>query len=101
MVTPSHYEEPFGIVALEGLACGCLPLVSERGGLPEVIGNHGFTFPNGNAEALADRLQKILGNMARARSRLAGAEDHLSRCRARVVAERYLALFEQHLARSP
>ena len=101
MVTPSHYEEPFGIVVLEGLACGCLPLVSERGGLPEAIGSHGFTFPNGDAEALARRLREILGDMERARSRLAGVEDHLSRYRARVVTERYLAVFEQHLARSP
>ena len=91
MVAPSRCEETFGIVALEGLACGCLPVVSERGGLPEAIGGHGFTFPNGNAEALADRLQEILGDMARARLRLAGVENHLSRCRARVVAERYLA----------
>ena len=66
MVTPSHYEEPFGIVALKELACGCLPLVSERGGLPEAIGNHGSTFPNGDADALAGRLQEILGDMARA-----------------------------------
>ena len=98
MVAPSRYEEPFGIVALEGLACGCLPVVSEQGGLPEAIGGHGFIFPNGNAEALADRLQEILGDMAHARLRLAGVENHLSRCRARAVAERYLAVFERHLA---
>ena len=49
MVVPSRYEEPFGIVALEGLACGCMPIVSERGGLTDAIGGHGLTFPNGDA----------------------------------------------------
>ena len=29
ILVPSVWEEPFGIVALEGLACGCLPVVSD------------------------------------------------------------------------
>ena len=27
MVVPSRWPEPFGIVALEGMACGCVPVV--------------------------------------------------------------------------
>jgi len=44
MVVPSIWEEPFGIVALEGLACGCRVLVSDRGGLPEALGECGKVF---------------------------------------------------------
>jgi len=100
MVVPSRYEEPFGIVALEGLASGCIPIVSERGGLIDAIGGHGFTFPNGDAAALADRLEEVLGDMGRARKRLTGAEDHLAGCSARAVAEHYITVFQRHLERS-
>lgn len=99
MVVPSRYEEPFGIVALEGLASGCVLVVSERGGLTDAIGGHGFTFPNGDAAALADRLEEILSDLEAARRRLDGVGTHLAQCRARAVAENYIAVFEQHLGR--
>lgn len=99
MVVPSRYEEPFGIVALEGLASGCIPVVSERGGLTDAIGEHGFTFRNGDAGALADRLEAVLEDTEGARARLNGVEAHLEQCRARTVAERYLEVFEHHIGK--
>ena len=39
IVVPSLEPEPFGIVALEGLACGCLVVASNHGGLPEAVGS--------------------------------------------------------------
>lgn len=56
LVVPSRYREPFGIVALEGIACGCLVVGSEGGGLKEAIGPAGLTFPNGDREQLARAL---------------------------------------------
>ncbi|MGZ8182614.1 MAG: glycosyltransferase family 4 protein, partial [Methylobacter sp.] len=53
MVVPSLWHEPFGIVALEGMACGCVVVGSERGGLQDAIGPGGLTFPNGDSKALA------------------------------------------------
>lgn len=41
MLVPSLWEEPFGIVALEGLACCETTIVSSRGGLPEAVGAFG------------------------------------------------------------
>jgi glycogen(starch) synthase len=38
LVVPSSWNEPFGIVALEGIACGCMVIGSSGGGLPEAIG---------------------------------------------------------------
>ncbi|MBC7927993.1 MAG: glycosyltransferase family 4 protein, partial [Bryobacteraceae bacterium] len=35
MVVPSRWREPFGIVALEGIACGCVVVGSEGGGLKD------------------------------------------------------------------
>lgn len=60
MVAPSVWAEPFGIVALEGLACGCIVVASSGGGLPEALGGHGVLFPNGDVRALAGRLLRVL-----------------------------------------
>lgn len=36
-LVPSTWEEPFGRVAAEALAAGSAPIVSHRGGLPEIV----------------------------------------------------------------
>jgi len=94
LVVPSLWEEPFGIVALEGLACSCMPIVSRRGGLPEAIGPHGYTFENGDATDLARVLAHVLAHPEQARARLEGVEHHLARHTARRVAEGHVRVFE-------
>src|ERR1043165_1619720 len=37
MVVPSRWKEPFGLVALEGIACGCAVIGSDARGLPAAI----------------------------------------------------------------
>jgi glycogen(starch) synthase len=58
---PSLYE-PFGIVALEGMAAHVPVVVSDAGGLPEVVENGvtGITTYAGNPNSLADGLLKAL-----------------------------------------
>jgi glycosyltransferase involved in cell wall biosynthesis len=99
LVVPSRYNEPFGIVALEGIACGCLVVGSAGGGLAEAIGPCGFTFANGDAAALADLLERLLRDPAAGRDRLAHAEAHLARHRARTVAAAYLAALVEGVRR--
>jgi glycosyltransferase involved in cell wall biosynthesis len=60
MVVPSRWAEPFGIVALEGIACGCVVIGSDGGGLPQTIGPCGFLFPNGDYRLLALQLERLL-----------------------------------------
>ncbi len=60
LVVPSRYDEPFGIVALEGIACGCVVIGSEGGGLKEAIGDCGRTFPNGDVARLASLIETTL-----------------------------------------
>jgi glycogen(starch) synthase len=64
LVVPSRWEEPFGIVALEGLACGCVVVVADSGALPEVIGPCGLTVPKNDPAALAQALNRLLGDPA-------------------------------------
>lgn len=100
LVAPSLTPEPFGIVALEGAACGCVVVGSDQGGLPEAIGPCGATFPNGDAPALADLLGRLLGD-PELRGRLcAAAPPHLAKHRRRAVAEAYLGVLERAARRT-
>jgi glycogen synthase len=78
LVVPSMYNEPFGTVALEGIACGCLVVGSSGGGLKEAIGPCGMTFPNGDAAALADALARLLTDSAAGFDLLRHAPEHLA-----------------------
>ncbi len=95
IVIPSRWPEPFGIVALEGIACGCVGVGSEQGGLSEAIGNCGMTFRNGDHEELADRLGDLLRDSKMREKFRASAPVHLERFRAQTVAQRYLAFLRE------
>jgi glycogen synthase len=96
MVVPSVWEEPFGIVALEAIACCGRVIVTNRGGLPEAVGTCA-TVVEPTVEALADEMRKS------AVARRAGMPDpsvaspacrqrHLARHTASGVAQQYLAV---------
>lgn len=53
MIIPSLWEEPFGLVVLEGLACNCKIIASRKGGIPEALGGFGRLFDAGDDEQLA------------------------------------------------
>ena len=78
-VIPSRWKEPFGIVALEVIACGCVPVGSKEGGLSDAIGPCGLTFPNGDTSALAAALSLLLKTPALLLEYRQHAEEHLRR----------------------
>ena len=96
LVVPSLEPEPFGIVALEGLACGCSVVASGHGGLPEAIGPHGVLFEPGNPTALAEA---ILAADA-APELLDGVTQYLMQHEAGYVAGKYLQVVETAIAES-
>jgi D-inositol-3-phosphate glycosyltransferase len=61
LVMPSHYES-FGMVALEAMACGTPVIASQVGGLPFLVqdGLTGYVIPEGDPQALCDRLRHLL-----------------------------------------
>jgi glycogen synthase len=88
-VAPSRWMEPFGVVALEAIACGCIVVGSSGGGLADAIGPVGLTFPNEDVQALADALQVALLDSTYQTLR-AGAAEHLELHKAKNVGSRYL-----------
>lgn len=94
LVVPSLWKEPFGIVALEGIACGCVVVGSEGGGLKDAIGPCGVTFPNGDARALAAALEPLLRDEKQLKPYRDAAPAHLSNHRSDKVAAAYLKVIE-------
>lgn len=95
MVIPSIWLEPFGIVALEGIACGCIVVGSEGGGLKDAIGLCGMTFPNGNAEALTRCLAELFSHPECWAGYRRHASAHLARHTAQAVSAEYLSVLER------
>ena len=94
ILVPSIWEEPFGIVALEGMACGCLPIVSNGGGLPDAVGNAGIVFNRGEVDDLTNCILRILDNPALEKKIREVAFGHLKRHYSETVARRYLSVIE-------
>jgi glycosyltransferase involved in cell wall biosynthesis len=60
----SEWEEPFARIVLEAMAAGLVVIGSLTGGTPEVLieNETGLTFPRGDANVLANQLQRLFGN---------------------------------------
>ncbi len=99
MVIPSRWNEPFGLVALEGIAAGCAIVASARGGLPEAIGPCGLLFSNGDVNELIVQLKRLILDDELRRELVANAQAHLREFDPNVVANRYLQFFEEILLR--
>lgn len=54
------YHESFGVALAEAMSCECVPVVTRRTALPEVVGNCGLYVPYGDAEETVKALTKAL-----------------------------------------
>jgi glycosyltransferase involved in cell wall biosynthesis len=74
-----NWVEQFGRVLVEAMACGVAVIGSTCGEIPQVIGDAGLIFPEGNVEALQAQLARLQGDAAL-------RADFAARGRARVLA---------------
>ncbi|UOE51887.1 glycosyltransferase family 4 protein [Mucilaginibacter sp. SMC90] len=89
MLIPSRWQEPFGIVALEGLACGCIPIVSDGGGLPDAVGKAGLVFKRGDLPDLVNTIKRLLNDKLLQKKLRHEADAHLKAHTSKVVARQY------------
>jgi glycosyltransferase involved in cell wall biosynthesis len=90
VLMPSRWEEPFGLVAVEAMACGTPVVALARGALPELVepGLTGYLIRN--EETLADSVERAVQlDRAAIRARAAARFDMT------VVAELYSELYTQ------
>lgn len=59
LITPSFYEG-FGMPALEAMACGTVPIVSDVSSLPEVVGDVGLLVKPDDTQSIAEALLRVL-----------------------------------------
>jgi glycosyltransferase involved in cell wall biosynthesis len=90
MVVPIQWDEPFGIVFAEALACGTPVISCPRGSLPEIVrpGMDGFLI-----RSIEEGCQAVakLGTIDRASCRRRAEEQYAPE----VVASRYVDLYER------
>ena len=94
-IVPSIYE-PFGLVALEAMASGCLCVVADTGGLREVVpveGTVGLRFPSRDATALRGVLERVLTDDAERAQLVAEAREHVLRFDWAEVARRTVEVY--------
>jgi len=89
LVVPSLVPETFGLVVLEGIACGCGVIVSTSGALEEIAGPCGVSFPSNDIESLADRLEELLTSPARIDELQSRSQEHLESFRSDHICQRY------------
>lgn len=90
MIVPVQWEEPFGIVFAEALACGTPVISCPRGALPEIVRDGVDGFLVRDAEAARGAVQS-LARISRADCRRR-AEDSFSLS---VIASRYESLYRE------
>jgi len=94
MLVPIEWDEPFGIVFAESLACGTPVIATPRGAVPEIVqdGLHGFHIRGIDEGVRAvQRLPEISRTACRQR-----VEEHFT---VKVVADRYLELYQARIGR--
>jgi glycogen(starch) synthase len=78
-IVPSIYE-PFGLVALEAMASGCLTIVADTGGLREVMpgdGSVGLRFRSRDSDSLGAVLEDVLDDDDARHRVVAAAREHV------------------------
>ena len=60
-LVPIQWEEPFGLILTESMACGTPVIAFDRGSVSEIVveGKTGFIIKDNNLEAMADAVKKI------------------------------------------
>lgn len=94
LLVPSRWPEPFGNVALEGMACGCVPIVSSGGGLPDAVGSAGLVFNSGDVSSLVEKMGLVLRDGPVVTALVENARSHLHNHSAEKVAKDYLGVMK-------
>jgi glycosyltransferase involved in cell wall biosynthesis len=94
LLAPSRGVETFGLVAIEALACGCVPLVSAVGGLAETVKNHGVVVPENDITGFVRAARLLLQSQEERDLRVKGVEAYLERFHEQNVVDAYAEVIE-------
>lgn len=100
-LTMNNWKEQFGRVLIEAMACGVPVVGSSSGEIPNVIGEGGLVFREGDAAALREALQRLQANPGMRRELAERGRQRVERCytQARIAAAT-VDVYHRMLARS-
>ncbi|PTM58407.1 1,4-alpha-glucan branching protein domain-containing protein [Desmospora activa] len=98
-VFPSWYE-PFGIVALEAMAAGTSVVVSDTGGLADVVDHdkNGLKAYPGDATSLLRQIRTLLEDGGKSRRLAEAAREHIYRFDWKRIADQTTAVYQEMIA---
>ena len=88
-------QESFGVALAEAMACGCVPVVTRKYSLPEVVGDTGFYVPYNDPEATAEAIEKALRSDKGVKTRERVQKYFSSKAREKNLVREILDLIEQ------
>lgn len=97
VVVLSSFYEGFGLSALEGMAAGKVVIASDVPGLRELVSGAGILFPQGDANALAARIQEACENPEKAREIGQKCRERARKYDIAETARKYRELYESVL----
>ena len=97
-LTQRNWKEQFGRVLIEAMSCEVAVIGSDSGEIPNVIGDGGLVFAEGDADELAGHIRHVLEDVAFRRSLgVAGRKRVLANFTQSRVAEQTYAVYRQIL----
>ncbi len=90
------FEEGFGFPVLESASCGCLPICSNTGSLPELIGNKNLLFKPRDIDSIIEKINEVLlFSQSDYNRELAIVQNHIRKFTWEKAAKDYNKLFEK------
>ena len=82
LLVPLQWDEPFGLVMIEAMACGTPVIAFPRGAAPEIVvdGKTGFLVEPDDVDTLAHRLLQLLSDEALRATQGAAARERVAAC---------------------
>jgi glycosyltransferase involved in cell wall biosynthesis len=96
---PSLYEG-FGLPPLEAMSAGCPVLVGRTSSLPEICGDAAYYFDPATKGALAQELERLLGDAALRGAKVAAGRERVGRYTWESAATGTLAVYREALDRA-
>lgn len=96
LIVPSITPEAFGIVTLEGLACGCIVIGSNKDGIEEALGGCGITFEKGDINDLSLKMKEAYNYTEQDYLKMRNkAKKHLEELSLHNIAKQYISFFSR------
>jgi glycosyltransferase involved in cell wall biosynthesis len=91
LLVPSVWTEPFGVVVLEGYACGCNIVASDIGGLPDAVGQCGILVKPNDIPALKSGMKRALKETINTQC----VKKHLESHSSNIIANHFIELMKK------